>query len=275
MSTFTREDFEHAARAAGLTTRDSTRWPNTIVRKITMDDGSPNWVRWNPPDEDGDALRLAVRLGIAFRYERDAPPELNLPRECAIAITGDGRYFAVVDKDEMAATRHAIFRAAIQQAESEPCKSFTELRERHRAGIDAELAEMEAEATESEPVAWRELCRRLYVELFYCDQQMQSVTKYGKPVFTQGSTVRDVLRDAKSALESATHPAPGVPDDVVRDAERYRWLRASTFPKADQYPYRISTKPIRLPIGFDDQSTFDAAIDAAMLTAPTGQKGNI
>ena len=62
-------------------------------------------------------------------------------------------------------------------------------------------------------------------------------------------------------------PAPSVPDDAVRDAERYRWLRASTFPKADQYPYRISTKPIRLPIGFDDQSTFDAAIDAAMLAA--------
>lgn len=76
--------------------------------------------------------------------------------------------------------------------------------------------------------------------------------------------------DAAAALVQS-----GVPDDIMKDAKRYRWLRASTFPKADQYPYRISTKPIRLPIGFDDQSTFDAAIDAAMLTAPTGQKGNI
>lgn len=37
-------------------------------------------------------------------------------------------------------------RTAIQQAESEPCKSFTELRERHREGVDAELAAMAAEA---------------------------------------------------------------------------------------------------------------------------------
>ena len=41
-----------------------------------------------------------------------------------------------------------------------------------------------------EPVAWRELCRRLYVEMFYCDQQMTS----GKsPKRQQGKTVRDVL----------------------------------------------------------------------------------
>ena len=86
--------------------------------------------------------------------------------------------------------------------------------------------------------------------------------------------VRDALDPSISSAAAALAQA-GVPDDIVKDAKRYRWLRASTFPKADQYPYRISTKPIRLPIGFDDQSTFDAAIDAAMLTAPTGQKGNI
>ena len=170
---------------------------------------------------------------------------------------------------------------------------------------------------ESEPVAWRELCRRLYVELFYCDQQMQSVTKYGKPVFTQGSTVRDVLRDAKSALESATHPAPGVPDfsriakrkldelqergfaitgyaiqrgpvrgfidgvgfvgwwqgepdpgvpdDVVRDAERYRWLR-----DRDHWPAPFASSQDPEPVrGID----LDAAIDAAMLAASPAQKG--
>lgn len=60
---------------------------------------------------------------------------------------------------------------------------------------------------------WRELCRRLYVELFHCDQQMRSVRKYGKPLFTQGSTVRDALSEAKSALD-ATHGGqhPATPD---------------------------------------------------------------
>ena len=51
--------------------------------------------------------------------------------------------------------------------------------------------------------AWHELCRRLYVELFHCDQQMLQVKKYGKPVFSQGKTVRDVLADAKAALAAA------------------------------------------------------------------------
>ena len=115
---------------------------------------------------------------------------------------------------------------------------------------------------ESEPVAWRELCRRLYVELFYCDQQMQSVTKYGKPVFTQGSTVCDVLRDAKSALESATHHAPGVPDDVVRDAERYRWLRS--LEHCNEAWCFIGSG--------NANSNLDAAIDAA-IDATQAQKG--
>lgn len=50
---------------------------------------------------------------------------------------------------------------------------------------------------------WRELLRRCYVELFHCDQQMRSVDdEEGEPYFTQGATVRDILRDAKAALEA-------------------------------------------------------------------------
>ncbi|HVM91355.1 MAG TPA: hypothetical protein VMT67_01015 [Terriglobales bacterium] len=54
---------------------------------------------------------------------------------------------------------------------------------------------------------WRELSRRLYVELFHCDQQMCSTfDEDGEPYWFQGATVRDVLADAKAALES-TPPA--------------------------------------------------------------------
>ncbi|UKV75196.1 hypothetical protein FOC29_28215 [Burkholderia vietnamiensis] len=56
-----------------------------------------------------------------------------------------------------------------------------------------------AQATDS---AWRELCHRLYVELFHCDQQMRSTRdEDGEPHWTQSSVVRDVLADAKAALE--------------------------------------------------------------------------
>ena len=49
-------------------------------------------------------------------------------------------------------------------------------------------------------------------------------------------------------------PAPSIPDDVMRDAKRYRFLRA-----AKNIP--ISTEAARDPI------VYDAAIDAAMLAS--------
>lgn len=51
------------------------------------------------------------------------------------------------------------------------------------------------------------------------------------------------------------HPSPSVPDDVVRDAERYRWLRDNQLLAKTQY---MPTSP---------RGYLDAAIDAAMLAA--------
>ena len=72
-----------------------------------------------------------------------------------------------------------------------------------------------------EPVAWRELCRRLYVELFHCDKQM---TSGNRPKWQQGKTVRDVLADAKAALDAAPQPSPAAQGDAL-DAARYAILR--------------------------------------------------
>jgi len=52
---------------------------------------------------------------------------------------------------------------------------------------------------------WRELCRRLYVELWHCDKQM---TSGARPKWKQGTAVRDVLRDANLALEATPAAAP-------------------------------------------------------------------
>lgn len=66
-----------------------------------------------------------------------------------------------------------------------------------------------------------------------------------------------------------THPSPGVQDDVVRDAERYRWLKDRNN-KAQTGVGRWES---------DDHFTWlcdldaDEAIDAAMLTAAQAQKG--
>lgn len=112
------ELLELAAKAAGVDVpKKFGPWDQYSdsrgFERVNMDGSAVKW-RWSPLTDDGDALRLAVKAGIAFRYERNAPPELHLPRECAIAITGNGRYFSDVAKDEMTATRRAIVRAAAE-----------------------------------------------------------------------------------------------------------------------------------------------------------------
>lgn len=82
----------------------------------------------------------------------------------------------------------------------------------------------QCKAQQQEPVAWRELCRRLYVELYWCDRQMmETLNEDGEPVWTQGQTVRDVLADAKAALE--TSPQPSKPWVGLTKEDRYKAIR--------------------------------------------------
>ncbi|WP_341714491.1 hypothetical protein [Limnobacter sp.] len=65
----------------------------------------------------------------------------------------------------------------------------------------------------------RELCRRLYVELFHCDKQMTStLNEDGEPLWNSGKTVRDVLADAKQALNHT--PDTGKMADHIGDANK-------------------------------------------------------
>lgn len=69
-----------------------------------------------------------------------------------------------------------------------------------------------------------------------------------------------------------THPAPGVTDDVARDAERYRWLKA----------YYHNSEDIGICKWVDEgwsgqwvlEHDPDTSIDAAMLAASPAQKGD-
>lgn len=70
---------------------------------------------------------------------------------------------------------------------------------------------------------------------------------------------------AMLAAAPAAHPAPSVPGDVARDAERYRWLR-------DNGVLGFSGAPSwRVSVSFDAMDahaqTLDSNIDAAMLAA--------
>lgn len=118
MTTFTREDFEHAAKAAGIEyDADHAKRRGDKVAMFGLwlkTKGEPyegQRRHWNPPEDDGDALRLAVKLRIKFRY--------NEALGQALAWTGGVLDFEAraniedFGRDENAAARCAIFRAAI------------------------------------------------------------------------------------------------------------------------------------------------------------------
>ena len=85
------------------------------------------------------------------------------------------------------------------------------------------------------------------------------------------------------AAKQHTHPAPGVPDDVVRDAERYLWLRSAMKNGGSKGPYdeRLRTMLHKDGTGrtmfqfyfWCRPEQLDSSIDAAMLAASPAQKG--
>jgi hypothetical protein len=95
-----KELLELAAKAAGI----EIQWPSMGDASCRRTD---TWDIWNPLTDDGDALRLAVKLKICI-----GP---NFDNDCAVADGGDFSEHHAVEmhnNDPYAATRRAITRAA-------------------------------------------------------------------------------------------------------------------------------------------------------------------
>ncbi|HBO0952575.1 hypothetical protein I5L34_02705 [Pseudomonas aeruginosa] len=111
---------ELAARAAGMNIQRS-RLDDPLHRDFLMNgEGVRNPGQcsfpWNPRDDDGDALRLAVRLNMDIRYE-------SYDSGVAVIVGGawDGAPEAVheiFERDGPRATRRAIVRAAAEIGKS-------------------------------------------------------------------------------------------------------------------------------------------------------------
>lgn len=100
---------EMAAKAAGIDgewrdnyTGDYYYTGNTYGIMYLPEDG--NWTIWNPLTDDGDALRLAVKLDI------DINPRWG--DECCTQAIGGDFFYEERGSDPLAATRRAIVRAA-------------------------------------------------------------------------------------------------------------------------------------------------------------------
>ena len=100
-----KELLEKAAKAAGYSTAPYFDGPHIGANKYEYTEG-PNG--WNPLTDDGDALRLAVKLNIDVVFDFDR----------VMAVYGNGyskeEYFYELPEptDRYAATRRAIVRAA-------------------------------------------------------------------------------------------------------------------------------------------------------------------
>lgn len=93
-----RELLEAAAKAAGLLVQGDWTSLGLFTGLSIRYDDCPGGVRWNPLTDDGDALRLAVKLRLSIYH----PPSGE-----AMAFSADGKE-AFLD----VATRRAIVRAA-------------------------------------------------------------------------------------------------------------------------------------------------------------------
>ncbi len=105
-----RELLELAAKAAGFEYECTahTGYPEDDQHQIRNEAGT--LVDWNPLENDGDALRLAVRLQLQITpgtYNKDEFTAFN-------AGHGEAHEYQSYMQDEYAATRRAIVRAAAE-----------------------------------------------------------------------------------------------------------------------------------------------------------------
>lgn len=104
-----RELLELAAKAAGLRFAiNGDDLPGYIA--VNSDDWRHGWTYWNPLVDNGDALRLAVKLDINLSFSR------KYVTACADSHAGVG--VSQYEKDRNVATRSAIVHAAAAIGES-------------------------------------------------------------------------------------------------------------------------------------------------------------
>jgi hypothetical protein len=99
-----RELLELAAKAAGEYHGMWSDEENAFIEPYGED-----FIEWNPLDDDGDALRLAVRLEIVVEYRRDVDTAFSFNYAQALGIGQNNK-----NLDPYAATRRAIVRAAAE-----------------------------------------------------------------------------------------------------------------------------------------------------------------
>jgi len=110
-----RELLELAAKAMGWSIPDDYRWNVERGCFMYVRHGCSIRQDWNPLEDDGDALRLAVNLGIDWQHD-------GFTSRHVVAVADDCCYEEPYGEDKCAALRRAIVRAAAGGAPNMPTK---------------------------------------------------------------------------------------------------------------------------------------------------------
>lgn len=102
-----RELLELAAKAAGYSIWEWDRDGSALIADPT--------IRWNPLEDDGDALRLAVRLGITVSFWGHLEEVATYTPYYGVPAAQES-----YSHDKAAATRRAIVRAAAEIGGAKP-----------------------------------------------------------------------------------------------------------------------------------------------------------
>ena len=103
-----RELLELAAKAAGMEVRKPMKYRDELESK---DQNTNEFFWWAPLTDDGDALRLAVKLKMSVNYLEAHPKGYEPAR---VSINNGYGIVEVIHNDPYAATRRAIVRAAAE-----------------------------------------------------------------------------------------------------------------------------------------------------------------
>lgn len=112
-----RELLEMAAKGAGYYFHGHRSGCGNCYVSETND--TDDWFVWSPLTDDGDALRLAVRLGLQIQpYPLYAEPKYAVLSHKGILVDGEPKYThgfsCVYEDDPVGATRRAIVLAAAE-----------------------------------------------------------------------------------------------------------------------------------------------------------------
>lgn len=109
-----RELLERAAKAAGIA---ANSWSDVHKCLFIARGPYPNtYEKWNPLEDDGDALRLAVKLKINIEH-METLSRKQYGVNCWPVGRGDCQWIETDMRDPYAATRRAIVRAAAAMSE--------------------------------------------------------------------------------------------------------------------------------------------------------------